>query len=126
MTDDIRIADAYENNLKHVSLTIPKGKLVVFAGVSGSGKSTRLEDMAFLACRGGWPVATSIESRSRALKYAHEYYVAVTNSTFLSTASSWLIFSVSNAARFPRRSAASSAPALSTAAKATSRYGKMT
>ena len=30
MTDDIRIADAYENNLKHVSLTIPKGKLVVF------------------------------------------------------------------------------------------------
>ena len=31
MTDDIRIADAYENNLKHVSLTIPKGKLVVFA-----------------------------------------------------------------------------------------------
>ena len=27
MTDEIRIADAYENNLKHVSMTIPKGKL---------------------------------------------------------------------------------------------------
>ena len=39
-TDDIRIADAYENNLKHVSLTIPKRRLVVFAGVSGSGKSS--------------------------------------------------------------------------------------
>ena len=38
MTDEIHIADAYENNLKHVSLTIPKGKLVVFAGVSGSGE----------------------------------------------------------------------------------------
>ena len=35
MTDDIRIADAYENNLKHVSLTIPKRKLVVFASELG-------------------------------------------------------------------------------------------
>ena len=40
MKDDIRIIDAYENNLKHINVTIPKGKLVVFAGVSGSGKSS--------------------------------------------------------------------------------------
>ena len=32
---DIKIVDAYENNLKHINLNIPKGKLVVFAGVSG-------------------------------------------------------------------------------------------
>ena len=40
MKDDIRIIDAYENNLKHINVAIPKGKLVVFAGVSGSGKSS--------------------------------------------------------------------------------------
>lgn len=40
MKDDIKIIDAYENNLKHINVTIPKGKLVVFAGVSGSGKSS--------------------------------------------------------------------------------------
>lgn len=28
-----------QNNLKNVSLDIPKGKIVVFTGVSGSGKS---------------------------------------------------------------------------------------
>ena len=54
MTDEIRIADAYENNLKHVSLTIPKGKLVVFAGVSGSGKSSLAFDtiaVELMTCR---------------------------------------------------------------------------
>ena len=38
--DKIEIIDAQENNLKHVSVSIPKGKLVVLAGVSGSGKSS--------------------------------------------------------------------------------------
>lgn len=33
-----------ENNLKNVSLSIPKGKLVVFTGVSGSGKSSIVFD----------------------------------------------------------------------------------
>ena len=41
MTEDkIEIRDAQENNLKHVDVTIPKGRLVVLAGVSGSGKSS--------------------------------------------------------------------------------------
>lgn len=38
--DNILVRDASENNLKHIDVTIPKGKLVVFAGVSGSGKSS--------------------------------------------------------------------------------------
>ena len=38
--DSIEILGATENNLKHIDVTIPKGKLVVFAGVSGSGKSS--------------------------------------------------------------------------------------
>ena len=37
--DSIEIIGASENNLKHIDVTIPKGKLVVFAGVSGSGKT---------------------------------------------------------------------------------------
>ena len=38
--DEIEISGACENNLKNVSLSIPKNKLVVIAGVSGSGKSS--------------------------------------------------------------------------------------
>lgn len=36
----IKIRGARENNLKNVDLDIPKNKLVVFTGVSGSGKSS--------------------------------------------------------------------------------------
>ncbi len=38
--DNIEIIGASENNLKEVNVSIPKGRLVVFAGVSGSGKSS--------------------------------------------------------------------------------------
>ena len=38
--DKIEIIDAHENNLKHVNVEIPKGRLVVLAGVSGSGTGT--------------------------------------------------------------------------------------
>ena len=47
---------------------------------SAKAKPIRLEDVAFLSCRGSWPVATLMESRRRALRYAHEYYVSVTES----------------------------------------------
>lgn len=41
MTEDkIIIRGASENNLKHIDVEIPKGQLVVLAGVSGSGKSS--------------------------------------------------------------------------------------
>lgn len=38
--DNIVVIRASENNLKDVSLRIPKGKITVFTGVSGSGKSS--------------------------------------------------------------------------------------
>lgn len=38
--DDIRITGARENNLRNISLSIPKNKITVFTGVSGSGKSS--------------------------------------------------------------------------------------
>ncbi|MEU5682887.1 daunorubicin resistance protein DrrC [Streptomyces venezuelae] len=40
----IAIEGARENNLKEVSLRIPKGRLTVFTGVSGSGKSSVVFD----------------------------------------------------------------------------------
>lgn len=42
--DKIKILDAYENNLKHIDIEIPKGKITVFTGVSGSGKSSLVLD----------------------------------------------------------------------------------
>ena len=43
-SDTIRVIDAYENNLQHVSVDIPKYKITVFTGVSGSGKSSLVLD----------------------------------------------------------------------------------
>ncbi len=40
MASFIKIRGARENNLKNIDLDIPKNKLVVFTGVSGSGKSS--------------------------------------------------------------------------------------
>ena len=42
--DHIVIRGLRQNNLKNVSLDIPKGKIVVFTGVSGSGKSSIVFD----------------------------------------------------------------------------------
>ncbi|MGA6170575.1 ATP-binding cassette domain-containing protein [Streptomyces sp. NPDC012600] len=40
----ITITGAHENNLRDVSLTLPKGRITVFTGVSGSGKSSVVFD----------------------------------------------------------------------------------
>ena len=44
---DIVIKNAKENNLKGINLTIPREKLVVFTGLSGSGKSSLAFDTIF-------------------------------------------------------------------------------
>ncbi|CAH0249566.1 excinuclease ABC subunit UvrA [Chryseobacterium sp. Bi04] len=38
--ENIEITNARQNNLKNISIKIPKNKMVVFTGVSGSGKSS--------------------------------------------------------------------------------------
>ena len=40
MEKEIKIIGAKENNLKNVNLTLPRDKLIVFTGVSGSGKTS--------------------------------------------------------------------------------------
>lgn len=71
----IKVTGARENNLRDISLSIPKRQLTVFTGVSGSGKSSfvfdtiaaesqRLINETYPAsCRGlchRWPGRTSI------------------------------------------------------------------
>lgn len=48
MNDEyIRIKGAREHNLKNISIDIPKNKLIVFTGVSGSGKSSLAFDTLY-------------------------------------------------------------------------------
>ena len=45
--DKIVIKGARENNLKNINIEIPKNKLVVMTGVSGSGKSSLAFDTIY-------------------------------------------------------------------------------
>jgi excinuclease ABC subunit A len=47
MKDEIVIRGAREHNLKNVNLTIPRDKLIVFTGLSGSGKSSLAFDTIY-------------------------------------------------------------------------------
>ncbi len=44
MNETIEIKGLHQNNLKNISISIPKNKIVVFTGVSGSGKSSIVFD----------------------------------------------------------------------------------
>jgi excinuclease ABC subunit A len=46
-TESIDVLGAREHNLKNIDITIPKNKLVVFTGVSGSGKSSLAFDTIY-------------------------------------------------------------------------------
>jgi excinuclease ABC subunit A len=47
MSDTVVIRGAREHNLKNVSLTLPRDKLIVFTGLSGSGKSSLAFDTIY-------------------------------------------------------------------------------
>src|SRR3989344_229396 len=47
MKDEIKIIGAREHNLKNINVSIPKNKLVVVTGVSGSGKSSLAFDTLY-------------------------------------------------------------------------------
>ena len=45
--DQIIVKGARENNLKNIDITLPKNKLIVMTGVSGSGKSSLAFDTIY-------------------------------------------------------------------------------
>ena len=47
MNDKIMIHGAREHNLKNIDLEIPRDKLIVFTGLSGSGKSSLAFDTIY-------------------------------------------------------------------------------
>lgn len=47
MQNEIVIKGAREHNLKNISLTLPRNKMIVFTGISGSGKSSLAFDTIF-------------------------------------------------------------------------------
>ena len=67
--DDIEVFGASENNLKHIEVTIPKGKLVVFAGVSGSGKSSLAFDIVAVESSREWQQSYPLFLRNKMPHY---------------------------------------------------------
>jgi excinuclease UvrABC ATPase subunit len=64
-TDSIEIIGAAENNLKHINVTIPKGQLVVFAGVSGSLKSSLAFDTIAVESSREWQSSYPLYLRTK-------------------------------------------------------------
>ncbi len=67
--DRIEIIGASENNLKHIDVIIPKGKLVVFAGVSGSGKSSLAFDTVAVESSREWQQSYPLFLRNKMPHY---------------------------------------------------------
>jgi len=68
-TDNIEIIGASENNLKDVNVSIPKGRLVVFAGVSGSGKSSLAFDTIAVESNREWQQSYPLFLRNKMPHY---------------------------------------------------------
>ncbi|OBY80518.1 excinuclease ABC subunit A [Paenibacillus sp. KS1] len=64
MKDVIRIQGARENNLKNVTLDIPKHQLIVVTGPSGSGKSTLAMDILQRECQRQYVESSGISAES--------------------------------------------------------------
>lgn len=79
--NDIRIIGAHENNLKHVDVTLPKGKLIVFAGVSGSGKSSLAFDTIANESNRQWQANYPLFLRNKMPHYDRPKVDAIENLT---------------------------------------------
>lgn len=79
--EDIIITGLHENNLKGVNLRIPKQKLVVFTGVSGSGKSSIVFDTVGAESQRQMNESYSAFIRSRLPKYPKPHADSIENLT---------------------------------------------
>ena len=80
-SDQIEIFGAHENNLKDIDLTIPKNKLVVFAGVSGSGKSSLVFDTLAVESNREWQNSYSLYLRNKMPHYQRPAVEQINNLT---------------------------------------------
>lgn len=67
--DRIEIVGAAENNLKEIDVSIPKGKLTVFVGISGSGKSSLVFDTIAAESSREWQETYPLFLRNRLPRY---------------------------------------------------------
>jgi excinuclease ABC A subunit len=79
--DSIRVVGARENNLKDVSLDIPKNRITVFVGVSGSGKSSIVFDTVAVEAQRQLNATFPWFIRNQLPKYERPHVDAVENLT---------------------------------------------
>ncbi|MFD5892603.1 MULTISPECIES: ATP-binding cassette domain-containing protein [unclassified Streptomyces] len=77
MPQNITIVGARENNLRNVSLTIPKDRITVFTGVSGSGKSSIVFDTIAVESRRQLNETFTAYIRNRLPKYERPHVEAI-------------------------------------------------
>ncbi|WP_316043514.1 hypothetical protein [Actinomadura sp. CNU-125] len=77
----IRVVGARENNLKDVSLVVPRDRITVFVGVSGSGKSSLAFDTVAVEAQRQLNAAFPVSVRNQLPKYERPHVEAVLNLT---------------------------------------------
>jgi excinuclease UvrABC ATPase subunit len=81
LEDAIRITDAHEHNLKHLTVTIPKHQLVAFVGVSGSGKSSLAFDTIAVESSREWQASYPLFLRNKMPHYHRPKVALIENLT---------------------------------------------
>lgn len=79
--EKIEITGASANNLKHIDVDIPKEKLVVLAGVSGSGKSSLAFDTVAVESSRQWQSTYPMFLRARLPRYERPPVESIRNLT---------------------------------------------
>ena len=81
MNRNITIKGLTQNNLKNISLELPNGKIIVFTGVSGSGKSSIVFDTIAAESQRQMNETYSAFVRGRLPKYEKPHVELIENLT---------------------------------------------